>query len=247
MRLARAVMLLGLAMLCGAQEAASTQPSTAPVGLDEKLWARMVAINNESAKIQSLSANFEQKKFTAMLKRPLVSTGEVRVAGPAMRWDTQKPEPTVMLINETEVQLLYVKQKMLEIYPIDQKLGSLAASPLPRLDTLKRYFTFAQIPAAELDKNVAEAGHLALAMTPIEASLREHVEQVRVLLDEQHGYILRAEMIDTDGDRTAIAFSNISTSSEPAKALEMDVPAGVKIVRPLDALQGNPDGQDKSK
>jgi outer membrane lipoprotein-sorting protein len=247
MRFAGALMLLGLAALCGAQTAPSTQAAAIPEGVDAKLWGRMVEINNRSSQIQSLSADFEQKKFTAMLKRPLVSTGQVHVAGPAMRWDTQKPEPTVMLINEKEVQLLYVKQKMLEIYPVDQKLGSLAASPLPRLEVLKKYFTFKQVPVAELDKEIAEAGHLALAMTPIEASLKEHVEQVRVLLDEQHGYILRAEMIDTDGDRTVIAFSNISTSNDAAKTLEMDVPAGVKIVRPLDALQGNSDGQGKTK
>ncbi len=247
MRLASALMSFCLATLCSAQTAPSTQPSAAPQGVDPQLWGRMVEINNRSTQIQSLSADFEQRKFTAMLKRPLVSTGQVRVSGSAMRWDTQKPEPTIMLVNEKEVQLLYVKQKMLEIYPVDQKLASLAASPLPRLEVLKKYFTFSQIPVAGLDKAMPEPGHLALAMTPTAASLREHVEQVRVLLDEQHGYILRAEMIDTDGDRTVIAFSNISTSPAAAKPLEMDAPANVKVVRPLDALQGNSDGQGKTK
>lgn len=221
----------------------TTRPATAPANTDPKLWSQMVEVNRRGSAIQHLTADFEQKKFTPLLKRPMVSTGKIVVAGTAMRWDTVKPEPTSLLINEKEAQLFYPQQKIVEIYPIDQRLGSLAASPLPRLEVLQKYFSFAEIPVSEMDKQVSAERHLALRLTPIEDSLKEHIEQVRVLLDVEHGYIVRAEMLDADGDRTVIAFSNVQASSEPAGQLQLELPAGVKVSRPLEAL----DGQAKSK
>src|SRR5688572_9067005 len=85
----------------------ASQPATAPAGVDPKLWARMVEINQRGAQIEYLSADFSQEKFTPLLKRPLISTGKITVAGPRMRWDTVKPEPTIMLIGEKEVELYY--------------------------------------------------------------------------------------------------------------------------------------------
>src|SRR3982750_2066990 len=102
---------------------AATQPATAPAGVDAALWARMLEINQRSQNIKSLTADFEQSKFTPMLKRPLISAGRVTVAGHSMRWDTTKPEPTALLVDEKQVQLYYPKQKTLEVYPVDDQLG----------------------------------------------------------------------------------------------------------------------------
>ena len=210
----------------------ATQPASAPAYADPKLWARMVEINERGAKIEHLTADFQQEKFTPLLNRPLVSKGTITVSGPRMLWNTSAPEPTVMLIGEREVELYYPKQKVVEIYPMDERLGSLAASPLPRLDVLKRFFTFQEIPAE------STADKLALKLTPSDPSLATHLEHVQVLLDVQAGYILRAEMLDADGDRTVIAFSNIETGKQPAGELKIDRPADVKVTRPLDGLQG---------
>jgi outer membrane lipoprotein-sorting protein len=239
--------LIACAVALPAQVATQPTSTTAPAGTDATLWNRMMEVDRRAANIQQLHAHFEQKKLTALLKRPLVSTGKITVAGAAMRWDTAKPEPAVMLIDEKEVQLLYPSQKILEIYPIDQRLGSLAASPLPRLEVLKKYFTFAEIAAKEIDTDAPQKDRLGLVLTPIESSLREHVDQVRVLLDVEKGYILRAEMTDSDGDRTTIVFSNISIDEKPAGKLQIDLPPGVKITKPLEAFQGQTDGQAKPK
>ena len=58
-----------------------------------------------------------------------------------MRWDTEKPEPTVMLVGEKTVQLYFPAQKTVEEYPLDKRLAELAASPLPRLGVLKDRFS----------------------------------------------------------------------------------------------------------
>src|SRR5262245_54563232 len=115
----------------------STQPTTNPA-----LWNQMVEIDSRAAAAKNLAADFEQKKFTALLKKPLVSSGKIRVAGDTMRWDTDKPETNVLLISPAEVKMYYPKQKTVEVYRVDQKLGQLAASPLPRLEALKQHFSF---------------------------------------------------------------------------------------------------------
>src|SRR6185437_5870437 len=142
-----------------------TQPSPAsPV--DPALWAKMIEIDARAQHITSLSADFEQKKFTALLRKPLISGGRVRVKGATMRWDTQRPDPNVMVVTDKEFQLYYPAQKTVEIYPLDQKLAQLAASPLPRLAVLKDRFSFTQIPVAEMNAKVDAEKFLALKMTP---------------------------------------------------------------------------------
>ncbi len=215
------------------------QPATAPAGVDPGLWQQMLAINAKGQQIQDLTAKFEQKKFTALLKKPLVSTGDVRVRGPVMLWDTKQPAPTVMRIDEKEVRLYYPQQKVVEIYKVDQQLSSLAASPLPRLDVLKQHFTFEKLDDKAMHADGDPANTLALKLTPIDATLKEHVDEVRVLLDADHGYILRFEMIDSDGDRTVISFTGIKTNTNlPQSDVDLTVPPDVKVSRPLEAIEG---------
>ena len=227
-----AVLLLPL----HASAAPTTQPATAAT-IDPALWARMTEIDARGAKITTLAGDFEQRKFTALLRKPLVSSGKIRVKGAVMRWDTEKPEPTVMLVGEKTVQLYYPAQMSVEQYTLDQRLAELATSPLPRLAILKDRFSFAQIPATDLDAKADPSKYLALKLTPANDELREHVQQVRVLLDTAAGYIVAAEITDADGDRTVIRFSNIAVNVDVGD-LDLKMPSGTKVSHPLEGMQG---------
>src|SRR5687767_1533204 len=113
-----------------------------PAGREDPALAKQLEeIDARAAKIKDFTSDFRQEKFTALLKKPLVSTGRVRVSDTIIRWDTQKPEPAVLFSDGREVRMYYPGQKLLEVYTIDQRLGDLAASPLPRLSTLRQHFT----------------------------------------------------------------------------------------------------------
>lgn len=215
-----------------------TQPATTQAdAIDPILWERLKEIDRRAGRIKDLSATFEQQKFTALLKKPLVSSGRVRVAGSTMRWDTAKPDPTIMVIDEREMRLYYPRQKTVEVYPINQKMARLAASPLPRLDVLRKHFKVEEIPAREMNQLAEGPKFLALLLTPIDSALREHIDQVRVLLDADSAYILRAEMIDPDGDRTVISFADIQLNLDiKPDDLKLMVPEGAAITRPLEGL-----------
>jgi hypothetical protein len=144
-----------------------------------------------------------------------------------------------MRIDDKQIQLLYPRQKVLEVYATDRRMGSLAASPFPRLDVLKRYFTFERLPARDLDPSADDAKHVALRLQPLDPDLRKHVEEVQVLLEIATGFVLIAQTTDTDGDRIVLTFSNIRINGGLGdRELEMSVPPGVKVTRPLEGSSG---------
>jgi outer membrane lipoprotein-sorting protein len=236
-RFAAAVcVVVACALGVGAADAAAP-----PKGVDEKLWKQMLEINARGAAIKDLRAGFVQEKFTPLLKKPLVSSGQILVKGSASLWTTTAPEPTVMRIDAKEVRLLYPKQKVMEVYAIDQKMGALAASPLPQLDTLKERFSFERIAVKEVYPEGDEVKHLALRMRPTDAEIQKHVDEVAVVLDVASGCVVRARTIDADGDRIVLTFSNPKINTGLADAeLELAAPAGVSVSHPLEGRSEKP-------
>jgi outer membrane lipoprotein-sorting protein len=218
----------------------STLPAAAPPGIDTPLWERMKEIDGKVGRISDLTASFEQQKFTALLKRPLVSRGTVTAKGAAMLWDTRAPEPTVMRVDAKEVTLFYPKQKVVEVYPLAGQLSAVAASPLPRLAVLLEHFRFSPAPTTDLGQP-HEPGLLAFRLVPVDEAIREHVDNVTVLIDANRGFIRSFQLIDTDGERTLIHFKDVKINSgiEDAR-LELRIPAGVKTVRPLENFGPTP-------
>ncbi len=230
--------------LSGVTRAApATLPSDPPAGLDPATWERMTKIDQKSQAIVDLSADFEQQKFTPLLKKPMTSTGTVKAKGSAMYWDTKSPSATLMRVDEKQISLFYPQQKTVEIYPIAGDLAALASSPLPHLSMLLNHFKFA--PAAAKDMGATDDdAHLTLRLTPIDEDIRKHVDHVTVLIDAGHGFILAFELIDGDGERTVIHFSNVKMNTAMKdEALQLSLPAGTKTVHPLENL-GPPPGSN---
>src|SRR5438270_886466 len=110
----------------------TTLPVAPPPGLDAALWERMKSVDAKSGAIADLTANFEQQKFTPLMKKPLISKGTLVAKGAGMLWDTRSPEPTVMRVDEKEVTLFYPKQKTAEVYRMGGKFEMITSFPVPR-------------------------------------------------------------------------------------------------------------------
>lgn len=247
LRFACLLLLCGM-VACRAPGAEQAAAATRPAGVDEKLWNLMVEIDARGAGINDLSADFTQEKHTPLLKKPLVSSGHILIKGSASLWTTAQPEPTVMRIDNKEIRLLYPKQKVMEIYRTDERMGSLAASPFPRLGVLKEHFTFERVPARGIIPGADESKFLALRMKPAQEELRKHIDEVTVVLGIATGFVQRAQTIDTDGDRVVLTFSNLRINTGlKDKDLEMEVPAGVSVTRPLEGGGADETGQGKRK
>lgn len=241
-------MLLLLPVLAGVTWAGAEEEPPARPAEDRALKSQLEEIDAHAARIKDFTARFRQQKFTALLKKPLVSSGTVRVSGPVIRWDTREPEPAVLFSDGKDVRMYYPGQKLLEIYPIDQRLGDLAASPLPKLETLRENFTVQRAEPGTFPEQDAHRS-LPLRLIPIEEALREHVDEVRVLLDPEAAHILELEVVDADGDRTRISFEDVRLDTGlQSDDLALRVPEGTTVSRPLDAAEGAPpsdEGRDK--
>ena len=205
--------------------AATTAPTTP---LDAEL-ARLDALAAQST---AVSADFRQEKVTPLLRHPLVSTGHVASRGDVSLWSTQQPRPSTMRVTPTEIRLYYPQQHAEEIYPVQGQLGTLAASPLPRLATLKQFFAFAQQPSTD-------PATATFKLTPIADDLKQHVTEVDVTLDRATGAVRRAETVDPDGDRTVLTFDHVDLHAKTTDAdLALAVPAGTTVTHPLAGVGG---------
>lgn len=208
--------------------AQSTRPTTNPA-----LWDKLVAFDQQNAKLTDLTADFEQQKHTPLLKKPMFSSGTIKVRGAAMRWDTAKPSPTVMRVDEKSVSLYYPNQKTLEVFPIEGQLGSLAASPIPKLEVLSRYFVFYPF---EYKRAGLPDGVTLVRCEPIDAEIAKHVKEVQVILDSR-GLVWEFQMTDADNEKTVISFKNLKTDvGLKPDDVELKVPQDTKVVKPLENM-----------
>jgi outer membrane lipoprotein-sorting protein len=84
-------------------------------------------------------------------------------------------------------------------------------------------------------------------MKPSQEELKKHIDEVTVLLEIATGFVQRAQTIDTDGDRMVLTFSKLQTNTGlKDRDLEMEVPAGVSVTRPLES-GASETGQGKLK
>ena len=202
--------------------------------LDPALSTELESLDRKTAEIRDLTTDFEEQKFTTLLKKPLTSHGTLRIVGSHSRWDTISPRPVSMIVDAAGIRMYYPQRSTLEVYQLDEKLTWLAVSPLPKPAVWVDRFTIERIPVPDLG-DVASAGAcLGLRLRPREEALGKYLRHVDVVLNTTTAFMVRAAMVDADGDRTVVSFSNIrpNTGLEP-KDLELTVPADTQIVRPL--------------
>ncbi|HZW07211.1 MAG TPA: outer membrane lipoprotein carrier protein LolA [Phycisphaerales bacterium] len=222
--------VLGAGETQPAQE--STQQARAPI--DAAFQKRLNEVDAAMAKVTDLRADFEQRRKTPLLKRPLVSKGTVVTRGERVRWDTTSPRLSTMVIGGGEIRMYYPSDRLLEVYPIGAGFKDIAGAPLPRLSLLKERFELAPIPVKDLGGDEKNDRLVAVRMTPRGDDLKKHVTSVRVLIDTAKPAATKVVMTDPEGEETEIAFSNVRLNSGVKDAdVELKVPEGVRVSRPL--------------
>jgi len=219
--------------------AALGQSSTRPA-VEADLETQLSEIDRRAAAITDLSAEFVQLKHTPLLKKPLESKGTLRVKGDQMRWDTESPSPGVMTIDAVELRVYSPDQRQLEIYPMQNGLGQIAASPVPRLTVVREHFLIERIDWPQENQRDQESNdRLAIRLTPRDASFRKHVREVRVLLHMDSGCAQVVRIIDPDDDELEITFSNLRINPGLRDdQVRFDPPKGTVISRPLESGPG---------
>ena len=205
------------------------------LGLDELI----VMLDGRTAEVEDASARFEQKKFTAILKKPLVSTGFVKVKGARSLWVTEEPRRSVIVTGADEVRVHYPEEKLLEIYPLEGRPGGWAVSPLTRLSALRKDFEIRRLPDEEARKPREDGRPIRLRLTPMTEALQEQLKEVRISFDPESAIVNQVTIIDTDADRTVIKFSETALNRGlEDRVFELNVPDGTTVLHPLSKADG---------
>jgi len=226
-------LLLAATATAGDSVVEADAPAAAQDRSQAEAWAELYALTERAEPIETYQADFVQKKFTPLLRKPIESKGVVRIAPGVARWDTAPPYASTMFIAAGELWLHYPEQKTLEIYELGDRLDTLAASPVPDLEVLQENFTVASWGWTKGNKL------LTVTMLPKTDELKDAIEEVAVDIDPALGTLRRLAITDLDGETTEMTFHHvkINLKLDPAD-LELDLPKGTKTVRPLEAVGG---------
>jgi outer membrane lipoprotein-sorting protein len=222
----------------GAPAAPSTQEAPSAdreaFQTDEKFEARLRSLDAAMAKVTDLRADFEQRKHTPLLKRPLVSRGVVLTRGDLVHWDTRSPHRSSLLIGGGTIRMYYPADKLVEEYPVGEGFKDLAGAPLPRLMTLRERFDITPLSPQELGEKNPSADLMAVQLTPKSEELRRHVTHVKVLIDESRPAATKVIMTDPDGEVTEITFANVRLNTGVSvEEVSPRFSEDVRVSRPL--------------
>jgi outer membrane lipoprotein-sorting protein len=206
-----------------------------PGQADQRQLAGVLAqIDSKSNEIVTLNATFRQVKHSDILRRPLVSSGVVRMLKDRVRWDTEAPHPSVLMATKDDVRIYYPDLSVLEIYALSDQLSQLAGSPVFRLSEIKRHF------AIESDLEDTKSGLVFLTLIPREEELRKHLKSIRLGVHVKTGVVRQAVIRNTDDEKTEMFFDDIRINLPmDSNDLQMVLPVDVETIHPL--------GDDRSK
>ena len=222
------------------QEAISTSQSTTTLQnntafkeLDADLAESLANFDKRLAAIKHFRASFIQDKKTPLLRNPMRSSGILLAQGPQMRWNTTEPYASVMVIDQrpghNEILFYYAEDALLEIHPLNHELGRLAGFPLPSFLELAQHYSIEKDPTPLTDER---GSGLGLRLVPKDEATRQHLQQLRLLVDSTTGLIWKVEITEEEGSHTLLTFQELDTKTPvTSEALELNVPIGTEIIR----------------
>lgn len=182
------------------------------------------AIDRRAAGIEAVEARFTERRYTALLRAPMESSGTIRAIAGVVRWDTTTPARSSTIITESEVRIFYPEDPLLEVWEVSSRVGQLASSPIPRIAALRDLFEIALVGGTP--------GVVTLRLTPLDPRAREHLDYIRLEIDRATAVVMRVEIGMVDGDRTEIVLDRVKLNTGLTKKdLALEIPPDTQVVR----------------
>jgi outer membrane lipoprotein-sorting protein len=203
--------------------------------LSPELRALIEKVDATWSDAKDLRGSFTQSKHTPLLKKPLISQGQLLMAGGLIRWDTLKPSRTQTLIEADRVSIYDAELKRVEIYKFDPEktgmplMGKGGAGPMPRFADMVRQFDVTELKPVEGDATAL----VRLQFTPRDEGTREQMESMTFALDRENGHMRQMRIDHGDGEYTVYSFDKIELNQGlTAEDVKLKLPRGVEVVRP---------------
>lgn len=176
----------------------------------------------------TLVASFTERKDLKLLAKPVISHGEFYYSRPNhVRWEYKEPDHKVYVITEDMYTAYFPALKRAEEVPIKKFLGKRMFRFLAvgqRIGDLARYYDFRLAPQSDV-----KGTHLLL-LTPRSRTVRDHVAEMKIWVDETTGLPRQLQYFEPDGDTTLLAFEDMRTNVDVAVDLfKISLPSDVVV------------------
>jgi outer membrane lipoprotein-sorting protein len=233
----RALVLL-LAALPLAAATPPPDPATPGLATHERLAALVARVKYEQRRLETLEADFVQRRESVLLVEPEVSRGTFAFAAPdRVRWDYHSPRPLSLVVAGKRMTTWYRDLRRAETLDVGrystQVLRYLGAGG--SLDTLLQYFTLrATLP-------VAGAEPYRLELEPRYPRVAKRLSGITIWIDRRTFLPTRLHYREPDGDTTEYEFSNVRANVAFApERFELELPSDVRVRALGPAQPGQP-------
>lgn len=226
--LATLLILLSLPGLAAAQDGAEMpDPEAEGLSASERLEALIERIKAEQAALDTMEADFVQRKESELLLEPETSEGHFWFRAPdSVRWDFTSPADTVVVIDAGEMTTWYRDLGRAERVDIGQQADRVMEylSASNSLETLQRYFTVrVRFPQNDGDP-------YALRLDPRFDRVAKRIEEMAIRLHPTEYYPLYLKYVEPDGDVTELEFDAIEVNDGVDETVfHLELPDDVEV------------------
>ena len=188
-------------------------------------------LNNLLAGIRqnrSTQADFQEERVIRLMKKPILSSGEVWFQPPnKFRREVKGNSPSVTVSDGRQLWIYYPNFKSAERYPLGK--GSPLDSTVAAINSalnLENIENMFQINAAKTDKGYE------LVLTPRTPSMRRAFQKLDLRVNDNLR-VERTDMLLANGDRIVTTYSNQMRAPIPAYTFEFKPPPGTEVSTPL--------------
>jgi outer membrane lipoprotein-sorting protein len=187
-------------------------------------------IDAQQRKIETLTADFAQKKETRIVIKPLLSSGLVKFKRPdQIYWHYTQPEAMEVAFSAKGIWIYYPGSMQAEKYRLGRN------NRQPTLEPLLAVFQkpFSQLSAGyTLAYEGLDAGRFHhFRLQPREVKVQKFLSEVDLRIDKTSGAIIRFIMIEANGDRLNLEFKNLLINPPLTDDdLQIKIPPSVKVM-----------------
>lgn len=188
-------------------------------------WEQLAKAIKTSPAPKTVRASFVQTRTSLLLNEPVKSEGIFLSDGEVTRWSLGKPEGVEVRTDAKQMQIYYVADNVLEVYPIPEQ-GLPMPNQRPDLDRLKKGFTLASFEEDEQQARIRLQAR---------GEMSKHLQSIDLQFDMSRGVMTSVTTIDPAGDTTQMSLKDIEIDKKiEADELTLNVPDNARVQRPVE-------------
>jgi len=177
-------------------------------------------LRKDSARIQTISADFVQKKVMKILSKPLVSEGKFYYAAPdSLRWEYVKPLKSVVVSEKGKTKrYMAAGGKMIE-----DKTGGAQAMRIV-LDEVAGWMGGRFTANPSFTATLKEGPMTQITLTPAGKGMAGMIEKIEITVSRKDASVQSVRIVESATAETRIDFKNVVINQPIQPSVFRDVP-----------------------